>query len=263
MPDEDAVDGLTQEETEVLKDNSDDEVVVTEEQAAAGEEQQGSTAEGGEPTEQVAQQQEPVAAAQTEGDEQDQPIDPRTTQLTEIETVIAGLGGKLDEGELSFTEYNTELNQLNNKRLEIALQMEREATLAAVDQRKHAFEWEQAQKDFFGDNDFYGQDQIRVSALDAAVKQAAQANEGKTYQEILAIADAQVKQSFGIKAGEEKSPSTTPQDIPNLQTLGDVTAGAANPMETKFSHLDGLDGVQLEQAVANMSDADQQRWAQA
>ena len=181
-------------------------------------------------------------------------------KIVEINAKLDNLGKSLEDGELDFAEYNKQLNQLHDEKLQESLRVSRETTIAEIHQQNATQEWQNAQNIFFVENPTYS-DQIKYASLNAAVQQIAQDNsyQDKSYAEILNAAKISVDKAFGVQQAVPKSPATQKTSIP--QTLGEIPAAVANSTGNSFAHIDSLDGEALEAAVSKMSEAEQERWA--
>lgn len=111
------------------------------------------------------------------------------------------------------------------------------------------------------------------AALDTVVKELANddANADRPSSWFLEEAHRQVKEQFNIKTATRDAPKPKiPARKPDLRsipkTLADVPSAGSDDASTgddEFAHLDKLEGLDLERAVAKMSEAQKERWARS
>lgn len=180
----------------------------------------------------------------------------------DLKAKIDELAEKFDEGEISVREYTDQRDALNREVWQRNLQAAQEAQAAKT--------WEAEQAYFLAKNPAYTEDSLRGNALfgmlDAAVRTLAAdpANADKSGYQILQMAHKEV---VGIVKGAASVPKETPLPSvpttgakpkaakPNIVTLGDVPASAANVGEDPYAAIDRLDGEAYEEALEKMTDA--------
>jgi hypothetical protein len=178
----------------------------------------------------------------------------------DLKARIDELAEKFDEGELSVREYTDQRDALNREVWQRNLQTAQEAQAAKT--------WEAEQAYFLAKNPAYTEDSLRGNALfgmlDAAVRTLAAdpANADKSGYQVLQMAHKEV---VGIVKGAASVPKETPLPSvpttgakpkaakPNIVTLGDVPASAANVGENPFAAIDRLDGEAYEAALERMT----------
>jgi len=190
-----------------------------------------------------------------------------TVPLSVSNDVPADLKAKIDElaerfdvGEMSVREYTDQRDALNREVWQRNLQAAQEAQAAKA--------WEAEQAYFLAKNPAYTEDSLRGNALfgmlDAAVRTLAAdpANADKSGYQILQMAHKEV---VGIVKGAASVPKETPLPSvpttgakpkaakPDIATLGDVPASAANVGEDPFAAIDRLDGEAYEAALERMT----------
>lgn len=189
-----------------------------------------------------------------------------TVPLSVSNDVPADLKAKIDElaerfdvGEMSVREYTDQRDALNREVWQRNLQAAQEAQAAKA--------WEAEQAHFLTKNPAYTEDSLRGKALfgmlDAAVRTLAAdpANADKSGYQILQMAHKEV---VGIVKGAANAPKETPSSVPatgakpkaakpDIATLGDVPASAANVGEDPFAAIDRLDGEAYEAALERMT----------
>ena len=172
---------------------------------------------------------------------------------------------KAERAELSrqFDEGEIELADLLDQRDAILLK-EREAVQNYNTEVRAANDWQAAQDKFFADNGHYLKDQSRHAALDACVKAVANMPGVTSFDDCLAKAKRMeeamngpvapaVPENQGKKTGG-KSPR------PEVPSIVDLPASAANESAGEFAYIDKLTGVQLEDALSKLSEAQQERY---
>lgn len=178
----------------------------------------------------------------------------------DLKARIDELAEKFDEGEISVREYTDQRDALNREVWQRNLQTAQEAQAAKT--------WEAEQAYFLAKNPAYTEDSLRGNALfgmlDAAVRTLAAdpANADKSGYQVLQMAHKEV---VGIVKGAASVPKETPLPSvpttgakpkaakPNIVTLGDVPASAANVGENPFAAIDRLDGEAYEAALERMT----------
>lgn len=199
-------------------------------------------------------------------------------KLTEIDGQIAVLDQKFEDGDITGKEYREAQRKLNEER-DAQREVLTEVKVSRQLREERAREaWEEAQDRFFGaaENQRFVKNNILFKALNDEVISIARSPEaaGKNGDWVLAEAKKRVEEAFGAapaaapdkqdkQGGKDKParpqrPAKLPPDIGSLPA-----AGGESPQDGRFAHLDKLEGVALEEAVAKMSAADQEAWARS
>lgn len=258
---------LTDDEREAMKledekgkeyfDEDTDDVVAQEEDQEESEEDQGE--------EETEEDAVPIAA------EQSKDRTPRLTvdgALADIEKKIQDLDSAFDEGEIESADYRAQMRDLERQRTKVEVAQD-------FNRQSAEMSWEQAQDAFYaangGKNVMFRDDPILRGALDVGLRQlyADPDAAGKSMGWYLENAAAKVLERFPTAAatGDVAVKPTTKntgrgalKDIP--KTLGGAPAAEENRTGGggAFSHLENLDGMDLELAVAAMTDKERDRW---
>lgn len=187
------------------------------------------------------------------------PLEVSNDVPADLKAKIDELAERFDVGEMSVREYADQRDALNREVWQRNLQAAQEAQAAKA--------WEAEQAHFLAKNPAYTEDSLRGNALfgmlDAAVRTLAAdpANADKSGYQILQMAHKEV---VGIVKGAANAPKETPSSVPatgakpkaakpDIATLGDVPASAANVGEDPFSAIDRLDGEAYEAALERMT----------
>lgn len=185
-------------------------------------------------------------------------------RLQAISSEKADLRKKYDEGELTFDEYESKVETLDEERLEIRLALKEAETAAKIEQQRQINEREAQINGFLSEHnikrDFAD---LRFAALDTAVKVVASKEENADLgvREILQKAmDLCIEQGvIAAKAKHEAAPATKPRKpIAAPPTLAHVPAADMTGTDegNRFAYLDRLDPVAREAAVSKLSPAD-------
>ena len=214
----------------------------------------GDQGDGAEPQEQLMTQPKPLFNADLPAD-----IEAQRTALDEKE---AAIDQQYDEGDILFTEHKQALRDINKQRnaldrAELKAELAAEAYQTQIDNS-----WQASQEAFFSAHpEFKIDNEAKWAAFDQLVK-----NETKTVLDKggavgvpeLERAYTKYKQAFNIEAAapkQAKAPATKKENAvpPNLGKLPAATANDTD--DGKFAHLDRLEGVAFEEALAKLSDA--------
>lgn len=202
---------------------------------------------------------------------------PETDPVTELQTKVEGiddqinsLGQQFEDGELDFRQYHQKLNELNNEKLSVRDEITSHRTREEVRQQENARQFENAKTRFFSTegNDIFAKNEIAATALATAFRRvnADPANANMDYfARMQAAKDAVVESGFFGAPKDTETPKNKAdktrdgkkRDIP--QTLGDMPAAESNE-GGQFKHLDDLEGLELEDALARMSPEDEKRY---
>ena len=212
--------------------------------------------EGGdaEPQEQIMAQPKPLFNADLPAD-----IEAQRTALDEKE---AAIDQQYDEGDILFTEHKQALRDINKQRNALD-RAELKAELAAeAYQTQIENSWQASQTAFFASHpELNTANEVQMTALDHLVRQETKATldkGGSIGVPELERAYTKYKQAFNIEAAapkQAKAPSAKNEGVipPNLGKLPAATANDTD--DGKFAHLDRLEGVAFEDALAKLSDA--------
>jgi|GEM_PF-5890610 len=252
---DDELDTLSEEEKEALGINLDadngglDLLDDDEEETETSETKQDSTP--------IEQTQEAVEVESPQYETAQQPD--LVTQYNTVNSEIEKLGVEMEDGDISFAEYNKRLNELigYKTRLEILYEQQTQA------QNQAANAWDSAQEKFFNDpvNAQIKEKPLLYGALSNAVSEIANSNDasGKSYDWILQQAKARVESELGVKLGGAKQALAQQSqrkalDTVNLpKTLGNIPAAQANDSNNEFAYLDRLSSTDRESALAKMT----------
>lgn len=186
--------------------------------------------------------------------------------LPEYQGQIAELTEKYEAGDLSLTEMLAETRKLE---------------AASRNQETQEQLWEAEQKAFFQHNPNFdpGKNRILAGALNQEVIRLANSKEaaGLSGIQILYAAKKSVSEALGLstvasksdadngKQGKSQEKPKPKASRPDIKTLGGV-ASADEDADTgtgKFAHLEKLEGLALEAAVAKLTPAEQAEWLKA
>ena len=207
-----------------------------------------------EPQEQIMAQPKPLFNADLPAD-----IEAQRTALDEKEDAI---DQQYDEGDILFTEHKQALRDINKQRnaldrAELKAELAAEAYQTQIDNS-----WQASQTAFFSAHpEINTANDVQMTALDHLVRQETKAvldKGGVIGVPELERAYTKYKQAFNIEAAapkQAKAPSAKNEGVvpPNLGKLPAATANDTD--DGKFAHLDRLEGVAFEDALAKLSDA--------
>ena len=212
--------------------------------------------EGGdaESQEQIMVQPKPLFNADLPAD-----IEAQRTALDEKE---AAIDQQYDEGDILFTEHKQALRDINKQRnaldrAELKAELAAEAYQTQIDNS-----WQASQEAFFSAHpEFKIDNEAKWAAFDQLVKNETKSvldKGGAVGVPELERAYTKYKQAFNIEAAapnQAKAPGTKKESVvpPNLGKLPAATANDTD--DGKFAHLDRLEGVAFEDALAKLSDA--------
>lgn len=212
-------------------------------------------------TEQPAGQQTesaPILVAQAPADADE--------KLSAIATAKEELLTKFDDGDITAREYQLELDKLSKQEREIEWGLEKAKLAGEIEQQRQANEWKATVDGFIAENSRYNpQTSPRMyQMLDMEVRAVATSDEFKNRSDaaagraILQRAHENLAKELGFEiakpAGKQKQAAPKPNLPPSLHS-----APAADVNDTKggkFAVLDRLSGVELEAALAKMSESE-------
>lgn len=180
-----------------------------------------------------------------------------TAEMTRLDEEYAGLGKSVEDGDMTFAEYHVKVKEINDAKMQARVSFEDD------------MQWQRAQSTFFADeaNQVF-LDPMRQTFLQATIDKMYKDGEmnGLDYGSAIAKAAEKVRGALNLgadtaapKVEAKKKPAKPQPKIP--QTLGDVPPADDNAIEpNKFGHLDGLEGDDLEAALAKMSTAEVDAW---
>lgn len=196
-------------------------------------------------------------------------------RLTEIAGEKKALRKQYDDGELTFDEYETKAEALDDERMDLKLALNTAQTAAKIAHQQEVNQREADINSFLADHNIkrdFGD--LRFAALDNAVKLVASREENanlgvreilqKAHDECVAQGVLQPK-----KAGKQPEPQQQQQQQPKkplktVPTLAKVPASDLTGTDegNRFAHLDRMDPVEREAALAKLSPADQEAYLQ-
>lgn len=186
--------------------------------------------------------------------------------LPEYQEQVAALTEKYEAGDLSLTEMLAETRKIE---------------ASSRNQETNDQLWGAEQKAFFQHNPNFdpGKNRILAGALNQEVIRLANSQEaaGLSGIQILYAAKKSVSEALGLSTVASKSDTDNGKQSksqekpkpkasrPDLKTLGGVAAADedADTGTGKFAHLEKLEGLALEAAVAKLSPAEQAEWLRA
>jgi hypothetical protein len=174
---------------------------------------------------------------------------------------LAELESKLENGDLTLAEYNRERDAIQAAKLQADFAATQNEAIA-----KQRWAWEVDA--YLDQNRALRDNPLLNAALDKAVRTLAddKANEHRPMRWFLETAGAQVNELLGASkpapTGGKPAPAPAPAPrVPN--TLAQAPAAAANTSDGEFATLDGLNGEELEAAVAKLTPAQREKWMRA
>lgn len=209
--------------------------------------------------------------------------------IADVDTQMDQLETKLDEGEIQLSEFMRESRQLNNTRQDLVADRREQEILRNTNAALYQTDWDTSVANFMSENANF-QNEIMMGALQAALSNlyANPDNVGSSHQWYLETARRAVEEQITPQQATSENPPDN-QDSPQQQRLAEIAgqqgqraaqaakdrqqvpqnlanvpASQDNPGDDdEFSHLDRLDGVKLEQELAKMSEAQQDRYLRA
>ena len=223
-------------------------------QAAANDQAGDDQGDGAETKEEFTTQPKPLFNTEIPADIQ--------AQRTEIDEKEDALDKQFDEGDITFSEHKKALREINQQRnaldrAELKAELAAEAYQTQIDNS-----WQASQTAFFASHpELNTANEVQMTALDHLVRQETKATldkGGSIGVPELERAYTKYKQAFNIEAAapkQAKAPASKNEGVvpPNLGKLPAATANDTD--DGKFAHLDRLEGVAFEDALAKLSDA--------
>lgn len=203
------------------------------------------------------------------------PVENFDARMKELTDRKRDLRNQYQDGDLGLDEYEEQRDAVEEEALKLReanlkYEMSQEQTAQTAAQR---WQWEQDRFFGVGANKVYLNDPMIGSAFDAAVKSlaAGDVNNDKSMSWFLEEADRMTRERFNVPGEKDDERDSKPSVKVNRRkksdrskippNLGDLPA--ADVPETggdEFSKLDGLEGMALEQALAKMSQSEQERY---
>lgn len=223
-------------------------------QAAANDQEGDDQGDGAETKEEFTTQPKPLFNTEIPADIQ--------AQRTEIDEKEDALDKQFDEGDITFSEHKKALREINQQRnaldrAELKAELAAEAYQTQIDNS-----WQASQTAFFASHpELNTANEVQMTALDHLVRQETKATldkGGSIGVPELERAYTKYKQAFNIEAAAPNQAKATGTKKENAvpPNLGKLPAATANDTDDgKFAHLDRLEGVAFEDALAKLSDA--------
>lgn len=217
--------------------------------------------EGDESEPEHSQQQGPILVAEAPEKAEE--------RLGEIKTAKADLRKKYDDGELTFDEYESQVEALDDERMEIRLALKEAETAAKIEHQRQVNEREAQINGFLAEigvkRDF---SDLRFAALDNAVKIIASKEENADLgvREILEKAYGLCVEQGVIQKKADKAPEVQAKPRKPIATVPNLAkVPAADQTDTddgnRFAYIDRIaDPVAREKAFQKLSPADQEAY---
>jgi len=218
-------------------------------------------------------------------------------KINEITTAKAALAEQFEAGDMKHSEYMAKRDELVTQEIELRTRKANADFVAENNANTGQQRWEWEQDRFLEEHAIYREDPMMHAALDAAVKGLASAkddagklvNDGKSLKWFLDEAHRQVSKRFRLeevdagdgkdgkdgKQGKDGKPAVDGKkgksragQPPNLKevpkTVGNLPAAeSSEASESEFDKIDKLTGIEYEQALANMTPEQQERYLKA
>lgn len=211
---------------------------------------------------------EPAPVAEPAPEAEPAPATPAVdhgAQVKEAQDALAALKTQFAEGDIDVEEFTAEFERLSGelRTAEVAHQVAEQG--AQREQEAAGKAWESAQDRFMGQegNAIFDRkspqfNDVLFDAMDVQVQKLSRdpAAANWSYDKLLTEASNRVKQAFNLDKPATKPPKRTPVELP--PNLGKVPAAVPNAQGGRFDHLDAMDGLELEAAIAKMSDAERE-----
>lgn len=293
---EDELEGLSDEERAALLDDDEPEAVTEPEpEETAHDDQEATAAEASDEAEESEDGEEVQAEAGEETAEvsESAEVEPEPAELMrdpgrevgdleaidgklgEIDQAIKALDEQVADGEIDLTDHIQQTRQLQDAKLAITLEKQDYIRNQRENQREVQIAWDTAIESFYADpsNKRYdspdnGGNPVVFEAMSSWLGKLQQQQPGRSPAWYLSQAKKDVDSAFGgpqaapepaAKSKQRRKSALDGADIP--RTLSDTPSAANNSVEGEFSHLDKLDGLDLEAAVAALSPSQMDRWA--
>lgn len=200
-------------------------------------------------------------------------------QVSAVNDEMRALAQQFKDGDVDFDEYNAKLQDLNARRDELSQAKITAQVFEQMNAQQAQQEWQWTVKQFMSkvareEKIDYQADAEKGADLDLFVRRLAEnpANNNKPMDWFLQEAHKRVKALHGLDAGapaakpslDDVKKSRKPPVGAAPKTLAQVP-GSDGPgdISSEFADLDGLDGMDLENAIAKMTPAQRERYAKA
>jgi len=251
------------------------------EKAAEGEGGEGAGAEGQGSGEEAAAQGDDDNLTASRGVHYDAALpEDFNDRVTALETREAEIERQFEEGEIEAKEYRTALKEVSNERVQLERMRDRAEIYADLNAQNAKAEWNRTVTNFVKsvkvEGIDYSKDADKAGDLDTFVKRLAEnpANADKSGEWFLREAHKRVKALHGIAdtavpakelTKEDKIKQAKEQRKPPIEaapkTLAQVPGGdGPGDLGSEFANLDGLGGLELEDAIAKMSPSQRERY---
>lgn len=199
------------------------------------------------------------------------PVDGYEEKVAEFATQKVELRRQMNEGTIDLDQYEAAKDALVAQEMALREQKIKADISAEQNEQSSKARWQWDQEQFFSakENAIY-QDEFVLAAFDAAVRKLGNdaANADQKGSWFLREADKMVRARFGVAKADAPQPKPDGRK-PDLsvvpKTLGHLPA--ADIPQTgdvgEFDHLDRLNGLQLENAVARLSESERERYRAA
>lgn len=193
-------------------------------------------------------------------------------QVDAIKTESDALAKSFRAGEIDFDEYTVQAQALTERRDGLLAARVKAEIAGEMKAQSAEQEWRDTVQSFMRrvakeENLNYSQDAAKQKTLDIYVKELAadESNADKPMDWFLEEAHAMVKARYGLnnKRMDEKPVKPRKPPLDSLpQTLANVPGGdGPGDLAGEFTDLDGLEGIDLEQAIARMTPAQREKYA--
>lgn len=195
------------------------------------------------------------------------------SQVDAIKTESDALAKSFRAGEIDFDEYTVQAQALTERRDGLLAARVKAEIAGEMKAQSAEQEWRDTVQTFMRrvakeENLNYSQDAAKQKTLDIYVKELAadESNADKPMGWFLEEAHAMVKARYGLNNKRLDEKPVKPTRKPPLdalpQTLANVPGGdGPGDLAGEFTDLDGLEGIDLEQAIARMTPAQREKYA--
>lgn len=191
-----------------------------------------------------------------------------------IKTAEAELKSRYKDGEIDFDEFEAQRETLANERETLQIARVKAEISADMSQQDMARQWRDSVDRFMAtaarSGMDYRQDKAKEGDLDAFIKvlTANPENSNRDFDWFLTEADKRVRALHGVPVTQEAAAKPVTRRKPDMggmpTTLAQVPGGdGPGDVAGEFGDVDGLDGYDLESAIARMSPAQRERYARA
>lgn len=184
-------------------------------------------------------------------------------QLSSVTDKMNELDEQLEDGDIDLTDYRRQMREYSSQREELITLRTKAEIANDMSQQSAQQRWEWEQDMFMGEaSSAIYKNRAMHAALNETVKEVANEKgwNDKSGLDVLRESDRRVKEMMGVKSSPKLKvvePMSKP-DIP--KTLRDIPAAEGNESGDEFAALDKLDGMELESALARLSDEQRDRY---